>query len=212
MNTYIEQASQHIRLQEGPQVIEQLLLECYLNPGISTKELARKTLLPTPVAAAIKRELIKAGALVQERGVRCTTDGLASIEQEWGYRGLNHSLYHDLLNESKWSEGLKDTLAILEELLSLRPSVDVQIDQSKCTPETSLRRAACGQIFSSEDTKIRIFKKCERIMPGKCKELRQENTRNYTSKQAMPSNQYWSMACLRSAVHSSPENGWTWRR
>ena len=141
MNTYIEQASQHIRLQEGSQVIEQLLLECYLNPGISTKELARKTLLPTPVAAAIKRELIKAGALVQERGVRCTTDGLASIEREWGYRGLNHSLYHDLLDESKWIESLKDTLALLEELLSQRPSVDVQIDQSKCTPETSLRRA-----------------------------------------------------------------------
>lgn len=53
MKTYIEQASQHIRLQEGVQALEQLLLECYLNPGISTKKLARKTLLPTPVAAAI---------------------------------------------------------------------------------------------------------------------------------------------------------------
>ncbi|WP_306293551.1 bis-aminopropyl spermidine synthase family protein [Paenibacillus sp. 32352] len=110
-----------------------------MNPGISTKELARKTLLPTPVAAAIKRELIKAGALVQDRGVRCTTDGLAWIEREWGLRGLNHSLYHELIDETKWKESLKDML--LEELLSQRPSVDVQIDQSKCTTETSLRRA-----------------------------------------------------------------------
>lgn len=141
MNTFIKQASQHIRLQEGTQAIEQLFLECYLNPGISTKELARKTLLPTPVAAAIKRELIKAGALVQERGVRCTADGVAWIEREWGYRGLNHSLYRELLNETNWSESLKDTLAELEELFSQRPSVNVQIDQSKCTPETSLRRA-----------------------------------------------------------------------
>ncbi|WP_410768741.1 bis-aminopropyl spermidine synthase family protein [Fontibacillus sp. BL9] len=141
MKNYVEQASEYVRLQEGPQVIEQLLLECYLNPGISTKELARKTLLPTPVAAAIKRELIKAGALVQDRGVRCTTDGLAWIEREWGFRGLNHSLYHNLFDETKWKESLKDILPILEELLSHRPSVDVQIDQSKCTPETSLRRA-----------------------------------------------------------------------
>ena len=61
--------------------------------------------------------LIKAGALVQERGVRCTTDGLASIERELGYRGLNHSLYHELLDETKWIESLKDMLDILEELL-----------------------------------------------------------------------------------------------
>lgn len=141
MKTYVEQASEHVRLQEGTQVIEQLLLECYLNPGISTKELARKTLLPTPVAAAIKRELIKAGALVQDRGVRCTNDGLAWIEREWGFDGLNHSLYHDLFDEAKWRESLKDLLPILEEFLSHRPSVDVQIDQSKCTPETSMRRA-----------------------------------------------------------------------
>lgn len=141
MKTYVEQASEYVRLQEGPQVIEQILLECYLNPGISTKELARKTLLPTPVAAAIKRELIKAGALTQDRGVRCTTDGLAWIEREWGFHGLNHSLYHDLFDETKWRESLKDLLPILEEFLSHRPSVDVQIDQSKCTPETSMRRA-----------------------------------------------------------------------
>ncbi|GIP17419.1 methyltransferase [Paenibacillus montaniterrae] len=138
---YIEQASRNIRLQEGTQVIEQLLLECYLNPGISTKELARKTLLPTPVAAAIKRELINAGALMQERGVRCTTNGLAWIEQQWGYRGLNFPLYRALLDDTKWRESVKDLLPVLEELFSLRPTVDVQLDQSKCTPETSLRRA-----------------------------------------------------------------------
>ncbi|MEF3306372.1 bis-aminopropyl spermidine synthase family protein [Paenibacillus sp. GYB003] len=141
MKTYIEQASEKVRLQEGKQAIEQLLLECYLNPGISTKELARSTLLPTPVAAAIKREFIQAGALVQDRGVRCTPDGSAWIEREWGYRGLNRSLYRDLRHDTGWAEALKDTLTVLEGLFSLRPTVDVRIDQSKCTPETSLRRA-----------------------------------------------------------------------
>ncbi|WP_316244846.1 hypothetical protein [Paenibacillus senegalensis] len=74
MRAYIELAAKNIRLQEGVQAIEQVLIECYLNPGISTKALARKVLLPTPVTAAIKRELIKAGALIQERGVRCTAE------------------------------------------------------------------------------------------------------------------------------------------
>lgn len=138
---YIEQASQHIRLEEGKWVIGQLLLECYLKPGISTKELARKTLLPTPVAAAIKRELIRAGALVQGHGVRCTSAGSAWIEREWGYHGLDRALYHDLLHETTWLERIGDVLTELEQLFALRPSVNVQIDQSKCTPETSLRRA-----------------------------------------------------------------------
>lgn len=141
MKTYIEQARQYTRLQEGNHVIEQLLIESYLNPGISTKELARRTLLPTPVASAIKRELIKAGALVQDRGVRCTPEGAAWMERECGYGGLDRALFRDLLYETEWNEKLEDVLAILKGLFQQRPSADVQIDQSKCTPETSLNRA-----------------------------------------------------------------------
>lgn len=48
---------------------------------------------------------------------------------------------HIRLQEGTQVESLIDLLPILEEFLSQRPSVDVQIDQSKCTPETSLRRA-----------------------------------------------------------------------
>src|SRR5690606_11273631 len=108
---------------------------------ISTKELARRTLLPTPVAAAIKRELIKAGALLQDRGVRCTPEGIAGIERQWGYQGLNRTLYQKLLQDTVWTEGLEEVLAVLEKIFLLRPAANVQIDQSKCMPETSLRRA-----------------------------------------------------------------------
>ena len=141
MKCFIEQVSEQVHLQEGPRVIEQLLLECYLNPGISTKELARKTLLPVPVATAIKKELIKAGALLQDRGVRCTDEASQRIEQEWGYAGLDRQLHQALLQETEWTGALQDILAVLEALFPLRPQVNVQIDQSKCTPETSLRRA-----------------------------------------------------------------------
>lgn len=141
MKSYIEQASGHLELLEGPVVIEQLLLECYLTPGISTKELARKTLIPIPVAAAIKKELIKAGALVQDRGVRCSAEGTEWIERNWGYEGLNRPLYQAIFRETDLADEAKEILATLETLFSSRPQVNVQIDQSKCTAETSLRRA-----------------------------------------------------------------------
>ncbi|REK74761.1 bis-aminopropyl spermidine synthase family protein [Paenibacillus paeoniae] len=141
MKNYVEQVNERMTLQEGTQVVEQLLLESYLHPGISTKELARKTLLPVPVAAAVKRELIKTGALIQERGVRCTGEGAEWIEREWGYEGLDRSFHQALLQKTEWDDELNAILAELETLFPLRPTVDVRIDQSKCTPETSLRRA-----------------------------------------------------------------------
>ncbi|RJX39537.1 putative methyltransferase [Paenibacillus pinisoli] len=141
MKHYTKIVNEKMTLQEGEQAVEQLLLECYLQPGISTKELARKTLLPVPVAAAVKRELIKAGALAQERGVRCTPEGTAWVEEVWGYRGLDRSFHRAMREMSGWDKELSRILAKLKELFAERPAVDVRIDQSKCTPETSLRRA-----------------------------------------------------------------------
>lgn len=141
MKNYIELASKRITLQEGVQAIEQLLLESFVNPGISTKELARKLLLPVPVTAAIKKELIKLGALRQDRGVCCTEEGAEYVRQKWGFDGLDMDLYRKLLEDCDWKAELADILSRLYEWFPARPQVNVEIDQSKCTPETSLRRA-----------------------------------------------------------------------
>lgn len=142
MINYIEEVKTKVRLQEGVQVIEQLLVASYMRPGISTKELARHTYLPVPITAAIKKELIKAGALIQERGVRCTSAGKVYVEHELGYGGIDQDLYQKLMaEETDWQPELSDVLARLTEILEQRPQVDVQIDQSQCTVETSLRRA-----------------------------------------------------------------------
>lgn len=142
MKHFIEQASRNIRLEEGQRAIEKLFIECYLRPGISTKELARKTLLPVPVAAAVKKELIKIGALAQDRGVRCTDAGREYIETVLGYGKIDLKLFHAWMDmESDWDSQLEDTLAQLQPHFESRPQVNVQIDQSKCTPKTSLRRA-----------------------------------------------------------------------
>lgn len=142
MKNYIEDTYKLVRLQEGQGVIERFLLLCYFHPGLSTKELSRKVFLPVPVATAIKKELIKAGAIQQVSGVRCTVDGERFIEQQLGYGGLNRDLYEKLMREDDvWITELADLRAELETIFAGRPQVDVQLDQSKCTVETSLRRA-----------------------------------------------------------------------
>ncbi|UNK19945.1 bis-aminopropyl spermidine synthase family protein [Paenibacillus sp. N3/727] len=142
MKNYIAEANANVHLQEGSRVIEQLLVECYIHPGISTKELAKKTFLPVPVATAIKKELIKAGALTQDSGVRCTPEGVTFIEDELGYGGLDKALYQKLMaNDFDWKAELSDLLQLLTDIFQQRPQVNVQIDQSKCTVETSMRRA-----------------------------------------------------------------------
>lgn len=142
MRHVIEEVYARVRLQEGAGVIEQIVVECYMQPGISTKELARRTLLPIPVAAAVKKELIRAGVLQQDRGVRCTKEGISWIEQEMGYGGMNKTLYNDIMTgDGLANQVTGDILSMLENIFLQRPQVNVQIDQSKCTPETSLRRA-----------------------------------------------------------------------
>ncbi len=142
VKNYLEEVSQKVKLDEGQQAIEQLLLEVYFKKGISTKELARKLLLPLPIVAAIKKEFIKAGVLKQDRGVRFTPEGKAFMEDRMGLGGLDHHLYDRFMDDLwDWEIDLKQELKILTKMYDARPQVDVTIDQSKCTPETGFQRA-----------------------------------------------------------------------
>lgn len=142
MKNYIEDVYRNVKIDEGPQAIENLLLEIYFNQGISTKELARKTLLPVPLVAAVKKEFIKAGLAVQDRGVRLSAEGLSFIENVMGYKGLNKALYNRLMNDEwNFEDDFKEEKEKLNRLFNERPLVDVTVDQSKCTVETSIRRA-----------------------------------------------------------------------
>jgi predicted methyltransferase len=142
MINYIEHVYSNVNIDEGPQAIENLLLEIFFNEGISSKELARKTLLPVPLVAAIKREFIKAGLVVQDRGIRLSGEGVNYIENQLGYKGLNKVLYNKLVND-EWNldEDFKEEKIKLNKLFDERPQVDVTVDQSKCTVETSIKRA-----------------------------------------------------------------------
>ena len=136
---YLEKVYEKVNLEEGETVIEQILLEVYFHAGVSTKELARKSLLPVPLVAAIKNEFMKAGILVQDRGVRLTEAGSDYIEKSLGFQGINRDFYTQLFSDSK--TGLEQEIGRLRQYFNARPQVDVTIDQSKATPATSLNRA-----------------------------------------------------------------------
>ncbi len=132
----------NVKLEEGTVVLENLLLSIYFKEGISTKELAREVLLPVPVIAAIKNEFKKRDLIVQDRGIRLTQTGRDFIEKTMKYEGLDTELYHRLINDN-WSfeKDFKKELDLLNKVFEGRPQVDVTVDQSKCTVETSIKRA-----------------------------------------------------------------------
>lgn len=139
---YLKVINENVNIEDGKKSIENILVNIYFKEGISTKELARKSLLPVPIATAIKKECIKHKLLVQDRGVRLTGEGRRFIENKLGFRGLNKDLYLKLFNE-QWDE-CEEISEIKESLIEIflnRPQADVSIDQSKCTLDTAIKRA-----------------------------------------------------------------------
>ncbi|WP_315120445.1 bis-aminopropyl spermidine synthase family protein [uncultured Clostridium sp.] len=142
MNNYLQIVSESVNIEDGEESIKNILIDIYFKDGISTKELARKNLLPIPVVAAIKKEFIKQGVLIQNRGVRLTERGRNFIGNQLGFLGLNKELYMKLLEEP-WKEHkeIREIKEVLGEIFINRPEVDVTIDQSKCTVDTAVKRA-----------------------------------------------------------------------
>ncbi|GAA0232624.1 bis-aminopropyl spermidine synthase family protein [Metaclostridioides mangenotii] len=142
MPNYIEKINNNVNIEEGKKAIENILITIYLKEGVSTKELAKKNLLPIPIATAIKKEFIKKGLVIQDRGVRLTEKGRHFVEEVLGFNKINKGLYMKLLMEP-WVEH-SEVIEIkekLQETFNNRPQVDVTIDQSKSSIDTSLKRA-----------------------------------------------------------------------
>lgn len=139
---YLNTIQNNVNLEDGQQVIKNILINIYMKQGISNKELARNNFLPIPVVVAIKKEFIKINIVKQDRGIRTTEKGTYLVEKEIGFSGLNQELYLKLNEEgfNKYSDifELKDSLT---EIYENRPIADVTIDQTKCTIDTAIKRA-----------------------------------------------------------------------
>jgi len=139
---YIEELHKRISLKEGKGIIEKALLLVYFYDSFSTKVLARKLLLPIPIVTALKKECINLGIWEQHNGIQTSVKGKLYIEEECGFGGIDKSIYVDLIeNEVKRELIIHSLSNNYRELFELRPTVDVTIDQAKCTIETSFRRA-----------------------------------------------------------------------
>ncbi|MBN1412911.1 MAG: bis-aminopropyl spermidine synthase family protein [Spirochaetales bacterium] len=137
----LETVRRNTGLEEGIPVLEKYLMEIYMNPGIATKELARRCLLPVPVAVAVKKEMLKLDLVTERSGVYLGEQGLELVETGMGFRGIDLSLYKRILTGPLIMDDFLRDSPELSEIFDHRPSVDVTIDQSKSTVETSLKRA-----------------------------------------------------------------------
>ena len=141
---YIEILLERILCKDGRGPVEKALHDVYFYGPFSSKALARELLLPVPVLTALKKESIKLGIWEQDAGagIRITDEGKRYFEEDYGFGGIDRVMYLRLLESEKRRELLIQELSDKNrKIFNQRPSVDVTIDQAKCTVETSFRRA-----------------------------------------------------------------------
>ncbi len=77
---FLRELAGKMRLKEGEEAVRRVLGEIHRRGKVGTKDLARATRLPTPVAAAIRRELEKAGLVARKGGAILTETGKEFVE------------------------------------------------------------------------------------------------------------------------------------
>lgn len=134
---FLRELAGKMRLKEGEEAVRRVLGEIHRRGKVGTKDLARATRLPTPVAAAIRRELEKAGLVARKGGAVLTETGKEFVE---GVLGMvaDHRKTEGSIGVPPVHEPI---LEKLRDYSSRRPSADPKLDQAHATPETALRRA-----------------------------------------------------------------------
>ena len=139
----LESIYQNVKLREDIGVIKRyaFLILCY--PKISVKALANQLFLPVPIVSAIKNELKKKSMITDQNGIVLTPKGELIIRQELNIKELDIARYLQIISLPKSCELFPNIFpkALVQEIFENRPEVDVTLDQSKCTMETSFKRA-----------------------------------------------------------------------
>ncbi|UCD44113.1 MAG: bis-aminopropyl spermidine synthase family protein [Candidatus Bathyarchaeota archaeon] len=126
-------------LREGEEAVRRILTEIHRRGKVKTKDLAKAARLPTPVAAAIRRELEKRGLVARRGGAVLTEEGERLVE---GLGLADGEIKHPKTRlEISFTEEHDELLNRLREVSARRPTPDTKLDQAYATPETALRRA-----------------------------------------------------------------------
>ncbi len=138
----LKKISLRMSLKEGEEAVRRLLTEVHRRGKVGTKELARAARLPVPVAAAIRRELEKAGILAREGGAVLTEKGKRYVTKALGMTDRTGLICQACSGKKIPLSGeFTEALERLRGYSALRPEPIPRLDQAFATPETALRRA-----------------------------------------------------------------------
>ena len=142
VNTLLTDIAQATALREGAEGIALVLRAIYQAENITLRDLSRQVRLPIPVLAAIRRELERAGILARQAGLTLTQHGQDFVEHTLLVQTRHDATCPTCRGQRViLSEEFSPILRRLEEYSRQLPRVDVTLDQTPCTSETSLRRA-----------------------------------------------------------------------
>ncbi|MFH8367778.1 GNAT family N-acetyltransferase [Streptomyces sp. NPDC018031] len=136
----LHEVADAVRLQEGVPGVRSVLRAIRRLSPASTKEISRATSLPVPIVAAVGNELRRRGLLTEKRPSRLTPAGVSLVA------GLGMDLSLDATctecdgRELVIPPVLDEAVRRLSALMETGPGADMALDQSRCTPETKVRR------------------------------------------------------------------------
>ncbi|MHA1971598.1 MAG: adenosylmethionine decarboxylase [Candidatus Hodarchaeales archaeon] len=138
--SFYQEIASRASLIEGIKGVEKVVITLYRykDKKISNKELSRIVKLPVPVLSAVRGELRKTGFLNEEN--RLSDEGLDWLEKEAGLKFSSDFFSSFTLNYGLNKEYL-DFFKPVIKYLELRPGPDYELDQSRSTPKTVLKRA-----------------------------------------------------------------------
>ena len=162
----LQSVAERTQLREGEAGVEEVLRVVYRaqhaagGEPVTARALARVVRLPLPVVTALRRELEKSGVLEPGPHLHLTAAADRAIGVDWGWETIAESTHKAHAEHVVQTDGSvtcptcaglgiaplggvwPSVLEILERHFASNPRVDVELDQSHCTPETNLRRAA----------------------------------------------------------------------
>lgn len=129
-----------VRLQEGSAGVRSVLRVIRRLAPASTKEVSRNTGLPVPIVAAVGNELRRRGLLTEQRPSRLTPAGTALVVDLGMDLSLDVTCRECDGRELVIPSVLSEAVERLSVLMAEGPEADMSLDQSRCTPETKVRR------------------------------------------------------------------------
>ena len=134
----LEEVADSANVLEGPEGVRRVLRAVFQAGALPIRDLSREAGLPVPVVAAIRGELESRGILLRKGGVALSEVGCQIVRQ---HLGISCRRKFPSPQAPPIPTELKAVQEQLEEVCKNRPQVDVRLDQSHATAETTLRRA-----------------------------------------------------------------------